>query len=164
MNRPSQATCMLLFMFGQPSSAAEIWFCTTHNVSMPGSTELSPGHDQIKIEADDLAWTYGTAASSPMRHYHVLVNNDVGAVAEFAQATSSPAPLTITGLSPDQAAALMARLHPPSPMIDAYVIALDKKSGVLRTGSVGTKGIHENWTGECQLQSVAAPTVPQNPN
>lgn len=165
MTRLGQVLCFAIFMFGSPASAAEIWNCTVHSMLAPGATELSAGHAQIKIDGDDLAWIDGAAASGLTRHYHIAVNNDVGAVAIFAQATTSPPSVTVAGLPHNLAVDMQTRLAAavPNPLVNSYTIALNKKDGSLRTGSVGTTGVHDISTSECQLAPIPNPESPQIP-
>lgn len=176
MRGPFFSIWVLFVLLTAPASASETWLCTTHAQPLPGGTLASetPGHDQITLTDNDLIWTYGVSDTSPKRHYQLLVNNDVGAVAVFAQATNSPPPMKITGLPQQQADALIAQMNLPKFLVDGFIIALDKKGGVLRTGSVGSNGIFPNTFGECQRQAInsitpspsvgAAPPISSQPH
>jgi hypothetical protein len=140
-------SCLPLCLIGTPAAAAEIWNCTTHDELVHGATEITPGHVQIKIDGNRLVW-----AALPEDHFRLLVNNDVGAVAVFAQATTTPAGVKVVGMPPEQASALQARLNglAPNPLVNSFTVVLDKTHGVLRTGSVGTTEVSDVSHGECK--------------
>ncbi len=139
-----QFFCCTVLMFSSPAIAAETWDCTIHRNLPPGGTEVTPERGQIKIEGDELSWRG--------RPLHVAVNNDVGVVAIFAQATTSPPAVTVHGLQPEQNAAMEAHFRSltPNPLIDSFTIAINKQDGSLRIGSVGTTQVLDISTGNCQ--------------
>lgn len=150
-----------------PAVAAETWDCTvTDTGAASPHVTVYPHNVQIQIDGDDLGWTgRGPLGSEPTRHYHIAVNDDVGVVAVFAQATTSVPSVKVTGVPPRLAAALQTQMTSaiPAPLINSYTIALNKQDGSLRTGLVGTTDVREDQTGKCQLETAPGPANPQNP-
>jgi hypothetical protein len=155
-----QTLCGTLFLFGSPAIAAETWDCTIHANLRSGGTEVAPEHGQIGIEGDELHWRG--------QHYRIAVNNDVGVVAVFAQATTSPPSITVHGLQPAQNAAMEAHFRSliPNPLIDSVTIAINKQDGSLRIGSVGTTQVRDESAGTCRkaeaVPVAADPTKSDN--
>ena len=173
LGRIGQFVFLGALVVSPPATAAEVWDCTIHDELVPGATEVSPGHVQIKIDGDDLAWIEfpitnprtGKQIPEPTSHYHLAVNNDVGAVAIFAQARTSHPSVTTTGLPRDLTAAINSRLSAAVPrlLVNSFTVVLNKQDGSLRTGAVDTREVSDMSHGECQQQSTLVPTNPPNP-
>jgi hypothetical protein len=169
MNTLAIAVAMVLTAV-TPAVADEIWDCTiidtVSQVSPSSRITPYPRNAQIQIGDGTLSWTeHGPKGSDPTRKYSAIVNNDVGAVAIFAQATTSPAGIKIVGLPPDKARELETKINSsiPNPLVNSYSVVLNKRDGSLRVGIVGTTEVREVLTGKCQVGSTPLSANPPNP-
>ena len=155
---------LLFFSLAWSASAraAETWNCTMTRTNTNPRVTVYPQSLQIEINGDDLVETErGPTSSGPTVHLHVLVNNEIGIVGVSAQAITNKQWVTVSGLPSKMASALQAEVNAaiPNPLINSYTLALNKKDGSMRIGSVGTAAVSEFASGKCQDSS--APVDPQ---
>jgi hypothetical protein len=130
--------CAFVSASNASASANEIWNCVFDpHIGVSGFTTTST----IQIHGDELSWRpYGGTLPNgqPLGNafsYRVLEDNDLGIVAVNSKAFKTPNFGTVIGIE---------------------VILVDKATGVLRVGHLGTSGANFSgdnvWEGKCKLK------------
>lgn len=131
-----QKLAILFCLISTPALAASEWDCLFTDLhSQPGGT----AHATIRIEGKKLEWIVdgfdvpgsGNQVPASSFSYTVLEDNDFGLVA----------------VSPR-----MKIDKDAGPIIGSGTIALDKKNGQFRSGTVLTNGVHDNLNGTCKVK------------
>ena len=126
----------LIFVATTPTLASETWDCRFTAFDGPPSIK---SHVTIKINGSALNWLLDPFnIPIPKIHisprairYRILQNNDVGVVAINTQ----------------------ARIDKDiGPIVSSETVAIDKTTGALHAGVVGTRGLHDNLSGHCHVK------------
>jgi hypothetical protein len=124
----------IVYLISTPALAADSWNCTF--LAFDGPPGIT-SHVTIQVDGDKLDWLLASYDIPNPKihivpsalHYRVMENNGVGIVAVSSQARTD---------------------KEVGSVINSETIAIDKTTGVLRAGVVGTNGVHDNLSGACR--------------